>query len=283
MTARLAVAAALVVAAQGWHPLESRNGKVEKGNDKFEAGSFEEALELYDAAALQLPDEPGVHLDRGAALFKKGTASGTVDAAVLDRAAEAFSNAVSLAGEDQTDLKADAFYNMGNTRFAQERWEEAAAAYRQALKLRPGFEDAAYNLALALEKIEQEQEREEQEQEQEQEREEQEQEQEREEQEQQQDDEKQCDGGEQQQEQAEQQQEQDQQQSQQQQQRQRQEQQQSQQQSPEPQAEEPVPVTKQEAEAILDALQRGEKNLKLQQLEEMYGQGYGKPEVDKDW
>jgi Ca-activated chloride channel family protein len=299
----LSLAGALLLAASpagAWNPLQSKNWKVKSGNKKFDKESYGEALESYDKAALQLPDEAGVHFNRGAALFKMGAGkSPEEDSGELDRAAKAFSDAASLAGEEQQDLKVDAFYNLGNVRFAQERWEEAIAAYRQTLKMKPGYKDAAYNLALALKKLEEQRKKEEEEkkkQQEEQKKKEQE-EQEKKEQEQK-ENEEQCDSGQEEQEQQQQgEQEQEQQQQGEQEQEQQgqgeQEQQQEQpapeqQQQPQPQPgeeeqmEQPVAVTQQEAEAILDALQRGESNLKLEQLRGQHG-GYGSPKVDKDW
>jgi len=278
----IALAAALVVlvasaSAWAWNPLESRNGKVKSGNKKFVKEQYAESLESYDKAALELPDEAGVHFDRGNALFEMG--AGNPESGELDRAAKAFEDAILLARDDQNDLKADAFYNLGNVHFAKQGWAEAIEAYRQALKLEPGREDAAYNLALALKKLEEEKKREEEEKKK------QEQEQEQKQKEQEKKDDEQCDSGEQgagekekseEQKQKEQQGGQDQQ------------QQQEQQQGPEQpggeeqqKIEEPVAVTQQEAEAILDALEHGEKNLALDQLRDF--QGYGRPKVDKDW
>jgi hypothetical protein len=272
----------LAFPAHAWNPLQSRNGKVKSGNKKYGKEEFADALESYDKAALQLPDEAGVHFNRGDALFKMGE---------MDKAAKSFTDAISLASEEQGDLKADAFYNLGNARFAQERWEEAIAAYRQTLKLEPGHEDAAYNLALALKKLEEQRKKEEEEQK----KKEQEQKEQEKKEEEKKEEEKQCDSGQEEQEQQqeqkeqegqgekeEQQQQEQQQQQQEQQQQQQQQEQQQQEQGEQEQMQEPVPVTQQEAEAILDALQRGEKNLKLEQLQNMHG-GYGSPKVDKDW
>ena len=280
---------ALLLAASpagAWNPLQSKNWKVKSGNKKFEKEKYGEALESYDKAALQLPDEAGVHFNRGDALFKMGAGkSAEEDSGELDRAAKAFADAASLAGEDQQDLKVDAFYNIGNVRFAQGRWEEAIAAYRQALKMKPGYKDAAYNLALALKKLEEQRKKEEEEKKKQQEEQEEKEQEEKE-------NEEQCDSGQEEQEQGGQQEQQGQGEQEQEQpspeQEEQEQQGQQEQQQPQPQEgeqgqmEQPVAVTQQEAEAILDALQRGESNLKLEQLRGQHG-GYGSPKVDKDW
>jgi hypothetical protein len=254
--------------AAAWNPLKSKNGKVKSGNKKYSKEAYAEALESYDKAALQLPEEGGVHFDRGDALFKM--AAGNKEAEELELAAKAYADALGQASEEQAGLKASSLYNLGNVRFAQERWQEAIAAYRQSLKTVPGNKDAAYNLALALKKLEEQEKKEQEKKEQEK-------------KEQEKKDQEQCDSGqEQQQEQQGQQQQEQQGQQEQQQQGQQEQQQQGQQEQQQPQQEQAVPVTEQEAEAILDALQRQEKNLTLDELRNMQG-GYGKPKVDKDW
>ena len=53
----------------GFKMFESRNSEVEQGNAAMQAGKAEEALAHYDKAVAKLPAEPGVHLDRGSALY----------------------------------------------------------------------------------------------------------------------------------------------------------------------------------------------------------------------
>ena len=64
----LALAAALPLLF-GFKLFESRNSEVEQGNAALQAGKAEEALAHYDKAAAKLPADPGLHLDRGAALY----------------------------------------------------------------------------------------------------------------------------------------------------------------------------------------------------------------------
>jgi tetratricopeptide (TPR) repeat protein len=46
-------------------------------------------------------------------------------------------------------LRARALYNLGNTYFSQHLWRQAMDAYKDALRLRPGWTPAAWNLELA--------------------------------------------------------------------------------------------------------------------------------------
>jgi len=54
-------------------------------------------------------------------------------------------------------LTADTAYNLGNARFAANDFQGAANAYKSALRAEPSYENAKYNLELALKKLEEEQ------------------------------------------------------------------------------------------------------------------------------
>ncbi len=49
--------------------LQSRDKAVEEGNVQMKAGKPEQALGRYDEAVKRLPEDPGVHFNRGAALY----------------------------------------------------------------------------------------------------------------------------------------------------------------------------------------------------------------------
>ena len=53
----------------GFKLFESKNGEVEQGNAALQAGKPEDALAHYDKAVAKLPADPGLHMDRGAALY----------------------------------------------------------------------------------------------------------------------------------------------------------------------------------------------------------------------
>lgn len=162
-------AAILFVAAPAaaWDPFLVENAEVADGNEQLAAGNARAALSHYDRAARALPDAPGVHLNRGLALLEAGE---------LDRAREAFLRAAEPPAE--VSLRADAYYDLGlafyrqgdaaaaeedNTEEATRLFREAADAFRRSLRLRPGTEDAGWNLELALRRIREQEEREEQE------------------------------------------------------------------------------------------------------------------------
>jgi Ca-activated chloride channel family protein len=152
--------------------LRSENGSVRAGNAKLKAGDAKAALGEYDRAARELPAEGGVHLNRGLALLKTGD---------LVAAREALRLATQPPASKA--VRADAYYDLGNTFYkeadasagknehepAQKAFRDAAEAFKQSLRLRPGDKNTAWNYELAVRRIrEQEQKQKEQEQKQDQ-------------------------------------------------------------------------------------------------------------------
>ena len=129
---------ALAPGLAGVDLLLRRSRTVEQGNAHMQAGKAEEALAEYDKALGETPTEPGVHFNRGAALYGLYR---------WDEAGEAFLRAT----EARTpDLKAAAFYNLGNAFFQGQKYEEAAQAFKKSLAYNPGNVRAKWNLELAL-------------------------------------------------------------------------------------------------------------------------------------
>jgi tetratricopeptide (TPR) repeat protein len=143
---------ALVLAAVapllfGFKLFESRNSEVEQGNAALQAGKPEDALAHYDKAAGKLPADPGLHLDRGAALY------------ALSRFAEAQQEFLRATEAQDESLKAAAFRNLGNALSKQDKPKEAVEAYKRALALRPDDKAAKWNLEIALKKQKEEEEK----------------------------------------------------------------------------------------------------------------------------
>ncbi|MFK7991786.1 MAG: tetratricopeptide repeat protein [Sandaracinaceae bacterium] len=173
--------------ASAWDPFLVENDHVNDGNARLTEGNTAAALHHYDLAARELPNAPGVQLNRGLALLEAGE---------LPSAREAFLAAAEPPAP--TEMRADAYYDLGlafyregdaaaeaeNTEEATGHFRDAADAFRRSLRLRPGNADAGWNLELALRRIREQEERQEQE------------EQEQEDQEQEQDDQEQDEDGE---------------------------------------------------------------------------------------
>ncbi|MDC1222200.1 tetratricopeptide repeat protein [Salibacteraceae bacterium] len=65
-----------------------------------------------------------------------------------------------IAASKNDSEKSDAFHNLGNTHLQSGKFEESIKAYKNALRLNPSAEDSRYNLAFAKKMLEQEQEQE---------------------------------------------------------------------------------------------------------------------------
>ena len=112
---------------------------VSDGNDAYDAGSYDEALGAYRAAAELRPDDPAIAYNIGNALhrlrrFEEATAASSVataetaDAALLQRAT----------------------YALGSHAFRRDALEEAREAFVSVLLRDPDDDDARHNLELVL-------------------------------------------------------------------------------------------------------------------------------------
>ena len=81
-----------------------------------------------------------------------------------EEAMESYGRAAELA--DTPELQAAAYYNLGNAAAEMENWGEAVAAYRNALRREPNDTATKYNYAQALERYRQQQQQEQEQQEQ---------------------------------------------------------------------------------------------------------------------
>jgi tetratricopeptide (TPR) repeat protein len=205
---------------------------IREGNKSYKEGKYANAEVDYRKAREKAKDPVVPDYNLGTALYKQEK---------YDKAAENF---LSVAGKtDENKVKADAYYNLGNTFLQAKKLDEAIAAYKTALKYNPQDMDAKYNLlyALRLKKQQQQQQKQQNKNGQQ--------------------DQKQKQNGENQQNQQQQQQQQDQQQQQQNQQRQKKQQQDQQNkkgQQPKPQ---PGKISKKDAERLLQALANDEKKV----------------------
>ncbi|MBL8683878.1 MAG: tetratricopeptide repeat protein [Myxococcales bacterium] len=160
------VVCALLVGATAyaWKPREVAEPNVKRGNERYRAGQFEAARDEYEAAPGAGPRFAGVHTDRGLARFRLAipTDGGGLPLLSLDggappgvdQAQEAFRTAArggtTNAAEDvDAFLRARAAFNLANTFFSTRSWDNAIDSYKEALRLRPGWTDAAWNLELA--------------------------------------------------------------------------------------------------------------------------------------
>jgi len=106
------------------------------GNELFNAGRVQEAVEAYQRALEFQPDRAATHYNLGNALLGSGR---------VDEALDAYERALQLRPDFPRALN-----NLGNALHRLGRLEEAIRAYRKALRLEPDEADACNNLANAL-------------------------------------------------------------------------------------------------------------------------------------
>ncbi len=158
--------------SETWEIFRSPNSNVEVGNARMAAQDPAGAIQAYDRAARQLPEDMAVQLNRGLAQMGTG-----------DNASARDSFLAATDPNAPTSVRAAAYYDLGlafyrdgdaaanqeDHQSSQQAFREAADSFRRSLRLQPGNRDAAWNLELALRRLQEEQEAQEQQEQQEQE------------------------------------------------------------------------------------------------------------------
>lgn len=148
-----------------WPPRDAPEPHVRDGNRAYSQRDFPGALGHYEAASGRGVANAGVYMNRGLARFRIAAPPG--DGGVLPELEsdaglpEAWQRAqdemrstargfTGVTPEDiEATLRARAAYNLANTYFAQHLWQSAIDQYKEALRLQPGYLDAAWNLEIA--------------------------------------------------------------------------------------------------------------------------------------
>ncbi len=118
-----------------------------RANALYRKGQYKEALDLYEEALLEAPDEPRLRINKGSALYKLGD---------YEQAEDMYKEA---AGVEDKEAKADLFYNAGNAMFMQamarakkgdqqalDKFKAARDSYITALEIRHNDRAAKWNL-----------------------------------------------------------------------------------------------------------------------------------------
>jgi Ca-activated chloride channel family protein len=134
----------------GWELFQAPHPQVERGNDAFKEGRYDDAIEAYRRALEALPGHPAVRFDLGAALHQKALSGPPAERERLLDDAQRELQAATQATDP--GLRSQAHYNLGNTLFQKEKYAEAANEYKRAIKHDLQNLDARYNLELALRK-----------------------------------------------------------------------------------------------------------------------------------
>lgn len=123
-------------------PFTTARGEALAGKKALDEKRVEEAIDRFAREAALAPKDPAGAYNLGTAL------------SVAGRGEEALEALKKAKGASRGDLAADASFNSGNVLLSDQQWEAAAAAYRDALRARPGEADAAWNYELALRRLE---------------------------------------------------------------------------------------------------------------------------------
>jgi len=144
-----------------WSQMEKIDTK--KGNEEYQSGRYEQAIEAYTKALEVDPEYPEALFNTGNALQemarrlqekaqnaaseeeKKELLDGAV--AASKKAASQFSSVAKLAKTNEEVNKAQ--YNLGNSKLMSGELDESIEAYKEALRKVPTDDDARYNLAYA--------------------------------------------------------------------------------------------------------------------------------------
>ncbi len=146
MIGLLLLFAVSIASAQQKQPGMKEKNLVMQGNKLYSDGKYKEAQAAYQQALQQnAAFVPGA-FNLGNTLIQQKQ----YDAARKLMAATAKNSR-------EKDQQSSAYYNTGNTYMSEQKWGDAADAYKQALRKNPQDEDAKYNLSYALTKMKQDQ------------------------------------------------------------------------------------------------------------------------------
>lgn len=137
------------LAAQSAHQLQRQ------GDREYESAHYREAEEAYRQAGQKKENDPAIQYNTGNSIYQQGHYS----------ASENYFEKSAKTAKDP-EIRADAFHNLGNAYFKQQKFKEAVNAYENSLRLRPGDADTKVNLQMALKKWKQQQEQQKKEQQQ---------------------------------------------------------------------------------------------------------------------
>jgi len=140
---RLTHLATIVLFATGstWCLAQTGHKMVNEGNKLFAEEKYDEANTKYRDAMLDAPDSPIIHFNIGDVQYKKHN---------YEEALKTYQKALS---SDDITVQSKAYYNMGNTLYKLGKLPESILHYRKALELNPDDEDAKYNLEYVRAKL----------------------------------------------------------------------------------------------------------------------------------
>ena len=116
---------------------------IKRGNTHYKAEAYDAALEAYQSAAKDRPEDAISRYNLGTALYQKKQ---------FEKASDEFRRSLDAA---DPIYRAQGYYNLGNAQVQLNDIEGAIRSYKSALRLNPADLDTKHNLELALERLEQ--------------------------------------------------------------------------------------------------------------------------------
>lgn len=140
---------------------------VRKGNRLFNKERYAHSSDAYQQALNHDSTSFEARYNLGNALIRRAMADTTaysdpespqakLSAGFISQA-EGLLQAAAADSLRTADERADAYYNLGNSQFVQQKLQDALKSYRQSLVLRPDDMEAKYNYALTKKLLEQQQ------------------------------------------------------------------------------------------------------------------------------
>ena len=122
-------------------------GLVRKGNRQFYNQRYEQSADSYQQALVYDSTSFAAKYNLGNAMFRTER---------YDRAEQLLTATAADSLQSATD-RAEAYFNLGNAQFAQQKLQEALQSYRRSLTLNPDDMEAKYNYAYTKKLLEQQQ------------------------------------------------------------------------------------------------------------------------------
>lgn len=143
----LACVAVIFVMADVYAQNMPERGLVRKGNRQFANQRYEQSADSYQQALVYDSTSFAAKYNLGNAMFRTER---------YDRAEQLLTATAADSLQSATD-RAEAYFNLGNAQFAQQKLQEALQSYRRSLTLNPDDLEAKYNYAYTKKLLEQQQ------------------------------------------------------------------------------------------------------------------------------
>ena len=118
---------------------QSDNQLIRNGNKEFEQENYHDAEILYRRALEENPNNSKALYNLANALYRQGRFDEAIN--ILDGLSQI---------EPEKIDKSDVYHNLGNAQLGAQQIKESIDSYKNALKLNPGDNDTRYNLAYAM-------------------------------------------------------------------------------------------------------------------------------------